>query len=205
MALISSVGRVLTAANRKADILTAGSKVVLCLPSILSDFGASVAKQVIGGLLSKIGNVLTIAAGGLSSVITNTVRGYVSQITGSIIGTINVVTQTIGQIGSTIDQVIAFYEGLEERVEKVKDFTEKKENCDFAAATLLNCIISQTLSELTPSKAINIAKGLQPINNAVNELTDSISKPGGAINRTVNKAATQVDRAANVINKASIF
>ena len=53
MPLMSSVGRFVSAANQKADQLTAGIKGVLCLPSIIAGL-PDLGKGIIGATISNI-------------------------------------------------------------------------------------------------------------------------------------------------------
>lgn len=204
MALISSVGRFLNAANSKADQLTAGAKAALCLPSLLTTL-PSVLKGTINSVLSGIGKTLENVGATVSDIVINTVNGAVQQITGAIVGTISAVTDVLAQIGSAIEAVKGFKEGIEDRVQDIKDFTSEKQNCDFAAAELLNCIVSQTLSSITPTIAVDISKGLKPIADVANDVSREIAAPGGAIRAAVNKTAGEIDRAARVVERSNIF
>lgn len=200
MPLISSVGRFINAANTKADQLTAGAKIALCLPSILSNI-----PNTIGNVISGLGTTLENTVSAISNIVLNTVNGAISKITGSIINTINAATSTLAQLGSAIEQVKEFKDGILERVNDVGDFVSKKQNCDFAAAELLNCIVSEVLSSVTPTIAIDVARGLKPVTEVVNNITGAISKPGGAISGAVNNTATEIERATRVIERSNIF
>tara|TARA_R110000764_G_scaffold142528_2_gene230547 strand:+ start:3853 stop:4467 length:615 start_codon:yes stop_codon:yes gene_type:complete len=204
MAIKRSVGRFLTAANNKADQLTAGAKAALCIPAILSGL-PDTGKKVIGGIKSKIGQTLENFASTVTGIVTNTITGAVSQITGSITGVIDTVTGVLGQIGSAVKQVEEFKQGIKDRVTDVKEFTAQKENCDFAAASLLNCIAAQAVGSVSSKGAVDLAKGIKPVADFANEVSDKISSPGGAISRTVDKAASQVDRATRLIEKSNII
>jgi len=204
MPLKRSVGRFISAANHKADQLTAGAKALLCLPSILAGL-PNLGSGIIGGVLATIGKTLENFASTVSDIVTDTIRGAVSQITGTIIGVINTVTRALGQIGGAIEDAKAFGRGIADRVKDIKDFTSEKENCDFAAATLLNCITAQALGSISTKGAIEIAKGLKPVADFANDVSHAIAAPGGAITRTVDKAASQIDRATRIIEKSNIF
>jgi phage-related protein len=204
MALKRSVGRLISAANQKADLLTAGAKAVLCIPSMLSGL-PDLGKGIVSSILSNIGKTLENFASTVSGIVTNTINGAVSQITGSIVGVINTVTQTLGQIGSAIEAGKEFAQGLKDRVNDIKDFTSEKENCNFAAATLLNCIAAQAIGSVSAKASIDLAKGLKPIADFANDVSKSIAAPGGAITRTVDKAASQIDRATRIVEKSNIF
>ena len=204
MPIKSSVGRFLTAANEKADQLTAGAKIIMCIPSIISGL-PDLGKRVIGSVVANIGKTLEIFASTISNIVTNTISAAVGQITGSILGIIG----TLGQIGSAIEAGKEFAQGLKDRAKDVIDFTSEKENCNFAAATLLNCITAEAIGAVSAKIAVDIskglAKGLDPIADFANDISKSIAAPGGAITRTVDKAAGQIDRATRLTQKSNLF
>jgi TRAP-type mannitol/chloroaromatic compound transport system substrate-binding protein len=116
---------------------------------------------------------------------------------------------TLGQIGSAIEAGKEFAQGLKDRAKDVIDFTSEKENCNFAAATLLNCITAEAIGAVSAKIAVDIskglAKGLDLIADFANDVSKSIAAPGGAITRTVDKAAGQIDRATRLIQKSNLF
>ena len=195
MPLMSSVGRFVNAANQKADQLTAGLKVALCLPSIIAGL-PSLGKGLIGATISNIGSVLENVTSTVLNTVTNTINGAVNTITGSIAGVVDSAQRAI-------DNVVGSARSLKEL--KIGEFTSDKENCNFAAATMLNCITAQAVASVSDREAVNIAKGLKPVSDFANEVADKISAPGGAIDRTVEKSAAQVDRATKVVQKQDIF
>jgi len=204
MPIKKSVGRFFSAANQKADQLTAGAKAVLCIPSIIAGL-PDLGKGLIGSVISNIGSTLENFASTISNIVTNTIQGAVSQITGSVVGVIDKITGTIGQIGGAIEAGKEFAQGIKDRVKDVKDFTSEKENCNFAAASLLNCITAQAIGSVSSKGAIDLAKGLKPVADFANDVSSSISGPTGAITRTVDKAAGQVNRATKLIQKSNLF
>lgn len=204
MSLISSVGRFFSAANQKADQLTAGAKAVLCLPSIITGL-PNLGKGIVGSALANIGKTLENFSMTVSDIVTNTINGAVNQIVGSTVGVINTAVRAVGQVGGVIETSKEFVNGLGGRVKDVKDFTSEKENCDFAAAQLLNCITAQAVGAVSNKGAIDLAKGLKPVADFANDVSDSISAPGGAIERSVQKTSSQIDRATRVVQKSNII
>lgn len=204
MALISSVGRFISAANQKADQLTAGAKAVLCLPSIIAGL-PDLGKGLIGSTIAGLGKALESVTSTALGIVTNTINGAVNTITGSIAGVVDSVQKAIDEVVGTINKAKEFALGIQNRAKDVKDFVSEKENCDFAAATMLNCITSQALNSVTSREAVNLAKGLKPVSDFANEVADKISAPGGSIDRAVQKTASQVDRATRVVQKSNIF
>lgn len=204
MPLMSSVGRFVNAANLKADQLTSGIKAVLCLPSIIAGL-PNLGKGIIGATIANIGSVLENITSTVLGIVTNTINGAVNTITGSIAGVVDSAQRAIDNVIGSINEVREFRNGIRRRAKDIADFTSEKENCDFAAATMLNCITAQAVASVSDREAVNIAKGLKPVADFANEVADQISAPGGAIDRTVEKSAAQVDRATRVVQKQDIF
>ncbi len=204
MPINRSVSRFISAANQKADQLTAGAKAVLCIPSIIAGL-PDLGKGLIGGVIANIGKTLENFASTISNIVTNTINGAVGQITGSVVGVIDKITGTLGQIGSAIEEGKEFAQGIKDRATDVIDFTSEKENCNFAAASLLNCITAQAVGSVSSKGAVDLAKGLKPVADFANDVSNEISGVGGALTRTVDKAAGQVDRATRLIQKSNLF
>ncbi len=200
--IISSVGNFLNAANSKADQLTSIAKGVLCIPSILSlEFGKSLIKNIklTDAIIGNIKKSL------ISDLIVGTIGGAVDKVTGSITSLIGSVTGVIASLRGIYEQGEDFILGIKDRVQDVKNFTDKKENCNFAAASLLNCITSQALSNFGAGDAVRVSKKLKSISGFATEISDKITSPVGAINRTIDKAAYEVGRAERMISKSNIF
>ncbi len=218
MPLMSSVGKFVSAANQKADQLTAGAKGILCLPSIIAGL-PDLGRGLMGSVVSNLASALENAVDTVTNIVTNQINGAVSTITGAIDGLVQDVQNSIDQVLGTInmvkeavdelvDQVVDIYNFIKGSGDNMKDKLEsmfEKENCDFAAATMLNCITAQALGSVTDKAAIDIAKGLRPISSFANDVADKISSPGGALDKIVKKQSEQIDRATKVISKADIF
>lgn len=202
--IISSVGRIFNVANSKADQLTTIAKGALCIPSMIAGL-PDLGKSLIGNIAASASNILTSATNMISDLVVGTIGGAVNDITGSITSVINSATGGIASIAGVIEQGKDFYKGLGDKVQDVKNFSESKENCNFAAATLLNCITSQALSNVSAKGAVDISKGLKSVSSFATEISDKIASPAGAINRTIDKAAYEVGRAERMISKSNIF
>tara|TARA_R110002167_G_scaffold172192_5_gene370493 strand:+ start:4460 stop:5074 length:615 start_codon:yes stop_codon:yes gene_type:complete len=204
MRLISSVKGFLNAANARADQLTAIAKGALCLPSILSNL-PDLGKAVMGNILASANSILSDATSAISGIVTDTIDNAIAKITGSIAGALNTITGLVAEVAGAIESIKSFAEGLSSKVSDIKDFTASKENCNFAAASLLNCIASQALANVSAKAAVEVSKGLVPIDEFANSISDSILSPTGAINNTINKTANEIDRATRVVSKADLF
>tara|TARA_R100000951_G_C2650982_1_gene184370 strand:- start:3776 stop:4393 length:618 start_codon:yes stop_codon:yes gene_type:complete len=202
--VVSSVKGFFNAANEKADRLSSIAKGALCIPSMISGM-PDLGKQAVGQIVASASTILDQASSIVSSLVIGSIGGAVDKITGSITGFLNSVTGVVASIKGTVDQAEEFKEGIKDRVIDIKDFTASKENCNFAAATLLNCITSQALSNVTAKGATEIAKGLESVTSVSDKISDTISGPTGAIDRTIRKAAYDVGRAERMVSKANIF
>ena len=202
--IVSSVKGFFNAANEKADQLTSIAKGALCIPSMIAGM-PDLGKQAVGQIVASASTILNQASSIISNLIIGSIGSAVNDITGSISGLINSVTGMVASIKGAIEQAEEFKESIKNRVKDIKEFTSSKENCNFAAATLLNCITSQALSNVTAKGATEIAKGLKSVTGISNKISNTISGPTGAIDRTIRKAAYNVSRAERMVSKANIF
>jgi len=202
--IVSSVKGFFNAANEKADKLSSIAKGALCIPSMISGM-PDLGKQAVGKIVASASTILDQASSIISNLIIGSIGGAIDNITGSVAGLLNSVTGIIASIQGTVAQAEDFKEGIKDRTRDIKEFTSDKENCNFAAATLLNCITSQALSNVTAKGATEIAKGLESVTGISDKISDTISGPTGAIDRTIRKAAYEVGRAERMVSKANIF
>ena len=202
--IVSSVKGFFGAANEKADKLTSIAKGALCIPSMISGM-PDLGKQAVGQIVASASTILNQASSIISSLVVGSIGGAVDKITGSVAGFLNSVTGIIASIQGTAAQAEEFKESIKDRARDIKEFTSSKENCNFAAATLLNCITSQALSNVTAKGATEITQGLESVTGISDKISDTISGPTGAIDRTIRKAAYEVGRAERMVSKANIF
>ena len=173
-------------------------------PSIIGGL-TKVSKGFNGCNFSNVWSILEEGNFSSSNIATNAINGAVNTITGSIAGVVDSAQKAIDETLGSYRSLKELKESVTGKAKDVGEFTMEKENCDFAAATMLNCITAQAVASVSDREAVNIAKGLKPVTDFANEVADKISAPGGAIDRTVEKSAAQVDRATKVVQKADIF
>lgn len=202
--IISSVGRFFNAANEKADQLTSIAKGALCIPSIVAGL-PDMGKSLVTNLAANATSILSQATSLVSSLVIGSIGSAVNRITGSVTGLLNTVTGLVASVAGVVKQTKEFAEGLRDRVTDVKDFSADKENCNFAAASLLNCITAEALSNVTAKGAVDIAKGASTIDSFANNISNNITSASGAINRTINKSVQEVNRAERMISKSDLF
>lgn len=208
MALIDSIGRasaagVSNATNALNQIGTV-AKGVLCLPSIIaglpSTLGA-IAGGVAAAAVSAAASILETA----TTIVSNVIAAQIAKITGAIDALINTVTSLIATVGATIELAKAAAVAIYDRANEIADFLLDKENCNFAAAALANCMIGQALESVTGKLTVDLSKGLTKINDVGDKVAGAISKPAGAVDNFMNKASAEFDRAASVTSAAKLF
>ena len=125
MPLMSSVGRFVNAANQKADQLTAGLKVALCLPSIIAGL-PNLGKGLIGSTISNIGSILENVTSTVLNTVTNTINGAVNTITGSIAGVVDSAQRAIDNVASVSDrEAVNIAKGLKPVSDFANDVADK--------------------------------------------------------------------------------
>jgi len=204
MGIRSSVGRFINVANEKADQLTSGAKALLCVPSMIAGL-PDLGKGLIGATVSNLTSTLENAVSTVSGIVTNTINGAVNSITGAIDGVLTKVQTAYDEIVGSVVDAYFYARNAQDKARDVMEFTAEKENCDFAAATMLNCITAQAVGSVSDRAAIDIAKGLKPVSDFANDVAGEISGAGGAIDKFVKKQSDQIDRATKVVQKADIF
>ena len=204
MGIRSSVGNFINVANEKADQLTSGAKALLCVPSMIAGL-PDLGKGLIGATVSNLTSTLENAVSTVSGIVTNTINGAVNSITGAIDGVLTKVQTAYDEIVGSVVDAYFYARNAQDKARDVMEFTAEKENCDFAAATMLNCITAQAVGSVSDRAAIDIAKGLKPVSDFANDVAGEISGAGGAIDKFVKKQSDQIDRATKVVQKADIF
>jgi len=204
MGIRSSVGRFINVANEKADQLTSSAKALLCVPSMIAGL-PDLGKGLIGATVSNLTSTLENAVSTVSGIVTNTINGAVNSITGAIDGVLTKVQTAYDEIVGSVVDAYFYARNAQDKARDVMEFTAEKENCDFAAATMLNCITAQAVGSVSDRAAIDIAKGLKPVSDFANDVAGEISGAGGAIDKFVKKQSDQIDRATKVVQKADIF
>jgi len=202
--IISSVGKVLNAANGKVDSLTSIAKGALCLPSILKGL-PGLGKNLIGSLVGGIGAGLEAAVGEIANLVTDTIQDSIEAITGAITGVVDTVIGLVADVAAVVTAGKNFISGLKDAADDAMDFASKKENCNFAAAQLMNCIVGEALDSIKIKDVKSINDGVSSITDSVNKATGAITSTTGSINKAVNKHSQEINRAAKVIEKANIF
>jgi len=202
--IIGSVGKVLNAANGKVDSLTSIAKGVLCLPSILAGL-PGLGKGLIGSIVGGIGAGLESAVGSIANLVTDTIQDSIEAITGAITGVVDTVVGLVADVAAVVTAGKNFIAGLKDAASDAMDFADKKENCNFAAAQLMNCIVGEALDSIKIKDVKSISDGIGSVTDSVNKAAGAITSSTGSINKMVNKHSDQIGRAAKIVEKSNLF
>lgn len=205
MSLLNNLSKVSGVAGNKIGKLSTVAKGVLCLPSIIAGLGIDAIKNLAGAVLGSIAEGIAEGIAAASDLALGAIQDQINKITGAINGLISTVTGLVATVAGAIKIAKDFYDDLIDQIEDVKDFISSKENCQFAAAQLANCIISETISNLSFKKIKDISSGLSSIDSAVDEIAGKISEPTGAIEGFMSKGSKQLKKAASVIEASRII
>jgi len=205
MSLLNNLSKVSGAAGNKIGKLSTVAKGVLCLPSIIAGLGTGLIKNLAGSIISSIAEGVADAIAAAADLALGAIQDQVNKITGAINGLISTATGLVATIFGAIKIAEDFYDDLIDQIKDVKDFVKSKENCQFAAAQLANCIISETISNLSFKKIKDLSSGLSSIDSQVDEIAGKISAPSGAIEGFMKKGSQQLSKAAKVIESSSII
>jgi hypothetical protein len=208
MALIDSIGKASAAgASNVTNALNqigAVAKGALCLPSIITGLPST-----LGAIAGGIAAAATSAAASIletaTIIVSNAIAAQIAKITGAIDSLINTVTSLIATVGAVIEIAKTTAASIYNRTNEITDFLLNKENCNFAAAVLANCMVSQALGTVTGKLTVDLGKGLTKIDDIGDRVASAISSPAGAVDNFMNKASGKFDRAASVTSAAKLF
>lgn len=202
--MLSGLTSLASAASNRFNQLTTIAKGILCIPSLITNLPGSLT-SVGGGIAAGIASAATAAVQSATALITSAISAQVAKVTGAIDSVANTITGSIATVAGAIDVTNKFIQGIKNQVSDVRAFISDKENCNFAAASLANCIVNQALNSLTPKAIKDISKGLVSLDDAGSRLAESISSPAGAVGDFMNKANSEMQRAAKVVSTVKII
>lgn len=202
--MLSGLTSLASSASNKFNQLTTVAKGVLCIPSIISNLPGSLA-AVGGGIVAGIADAATSAISATTELITSAISAQVAKVTGAIDSVLNTITGAIASVAGALNIVNKFAKDLKRQVSDVRKFVSDKENCSFAAASLANCMANQALNSLTPGVIKDISKGLVKLDDVGSKIADTISSPAGTVGEYMNKANSEMQRAAKIISTVDII
>jgi|TARA_R110002126_G_scaffold288622_1_gene442528 hypothetical protein len=205
MAFLDSISNIAGAASNKVGQLSTIAKGALCIPSIISGLSTDGIKKLAGAVAGSIASAIQGSISAVTDLALGAVQDQVNKLTGAINGLISTATGLVATIAGTIETAKQFYQNIKAQILDIKDFIDTKENCQFAAASLANCIISESINNLSLKAVKDISSGLGSIDNKVSELSNKISEPVGAINNFMDKGSKQLNKAASVISAAKLI
>lgn len=205
MSLLDSVNNLTSTIANKAKQLSTVAKIAACLPSIITSIPATlgaVAGSIVKSAVGTVTGLLSAPGGFLQGIINETV----TKITNAVTGLLNTVLNVQAQILASIDQLKRLAGFLEEEVEDTAEWIKNTENCNFAAAELVNCIAGRLLSQLSSTFGSKIGGGFDiSLGSLVDRVVDKIEAPGEKLNGWVNNTANQIDKATSIIGATKLF
>lgn len=191
-AISTATGGILTGVSTKVGAITSVAKGVMCLPQIFSPQGLQyLAANVVNLLSTYAASVIT----GLTNFVADTITRNIQNITGTIGSTLNQINNLLREINESITLIKTYLTSLEDRAKNILDFLLDGSNCNFAAAELAKCMISDILDEVPKSVTKSLADGTSDFNNKVLDVTDSLLGPSRSLNRSVARYQQFANRA----------
>jgi len=191
-ALATATGGILTGVSTKLGGVISVAKGILCLPQLFSPNSLKYLTANIGNFLAAYAsNVIT----SFTNFVTDTVTRNIQNATGITTSQLNAINNFIKDIKETIQLIKTFAETFEQQVTDMWEFLTDKENCDFAAAELGKCLISDVLDELPKSITKQLSDGTLDLNNKVLDITEKLRGPEKSLTRYYNQAQTFANKA----------
>ncbi len=188
----TAVGGILTGVNTKIDSITTVAKGILCLPQILSPQGL---QYLTSNVLNMLGAYAGSVIAGLTNFVATTITRTIQNVTGVIGSQINQINNFLKEINESISLIKTYLRGLGDRSKLTKDFLLDKQNCNFAAAELAKCLISDILDEVPKAVTKKLSDGTSDFNNKVLDVTSQLLTPEKTITRYVNQTQLLANRA----------
>lgn len=190
--LSTATGGILTGINTRIDSITSVAKGVLCLPQIFSPDGLRYLTSNIGNMLS---NYAASVISGLTNFVASTITNTIRNVTGVIGSQLNRINNFLKDINESISLIKTYLKSLDERAKNIMQFLLDKENCNFAAAELAKCLISDVLEDVPRAVTRSLSNGTSDFNNTVLNVTSRLLEPERTITRYLNQAQTFANRA----------
>lgn len=206
MAAIDALGGLLGAAKSKFAAGLGVVKAIACLPAIITG-AVGIFKDVFNSVKNAAMGAIQGAVGAITGMVESIVANAVNQVLGAITSVIDQITQLIGTIAAAINMIKDFFKSLVQDANDALAWAQNAENCRFAAAALLKCIIASVVSDISADLDISTKIGakLDSISNVTDKLTSKITGAGGTIEGFLNKAEEQMNRATATIEAASLM
>ena len=206
MAAIDALGGLLSAAKSKFSAGLGIVKAIACLPAIITG-AVGIFKDVFGAAKNAAMGAIQGAVGAITGMVESIVANAVNQVLGAITSVLDQITALIGTVMAAINMIKDFFRSLVEEANAALAWAQNAENCRFAAAALLKCIMAKVISDISADLDISTKIGakLDSINNVTDKLTSKITGAGGVIEGFLNKAEEQMNRATATIEAASLI
>jgi conjugal transfer/entry exclusion protein len=190
--ITNATSGILTGVSTKVGAITTMARGILCIPQILSPTGLKYLTASIGQFLTAYGaNVIT----SLANFVTATVTRNIQNITGVITTQLNAINNFIKDIRESIQLIKNYATQLLSESRSIWNHLSDQLNCNFAAAELAKCLISDILDELPKSVSRQLSDGTLNLNNKVLDITDKLRGPEKSITRFTHQAQTFANKA----------
>lgn len=206
MSLLDSVNNFATTLAEKARQDSILTKIVSCLPSILTSLPAALGAAA-GSVVGAGANIVKNLVSGANGLLLGVVNETVARITNAVTGLLNTILNIEAQLVASFNQLKALTKYLEREALDTAEWIKNKENCKFAAAELVNCIVGRLLTQLSTkfSDRISGSLNLSKLDSSLDRITDLVEEPAARLSGWVDNAAREVDRAASRVNAAKQF
>ena len=205
MSLLNSVNNLTSSVADKVKQVGTLTKIAACLPSVLTSLPAALGAAA-GSVIGAGANIIKNLASGATGFIQGIIDQTVTSITNAVTSLINTVLNIEAQLVASFNQLKALYNYLENEVNDTAEWIKNSENCNFAAAELVNCIAGRLLTQLSSTFADRINGGFcLSLDSALDDITSKIEEPANKLNDWVNNTARQIDKATSVVNAANLF
>jgi ABC-type transporter Mla subunit MlaD len=206
MAAIDALGGLLNTAKSKFSAGLGVVKALACLPAILTG-AMGIFKDVFGALKNAAMGAIQGAVGAIAGMVEGMVQAAVGQVLGAVQGVLDQIKALVATIAAAINMIKDFFKSLVEEANAALSWAQNAENCRFAAAALLKCILAKVISDISSDLDIstNISSKLDSITNVTDKLTSKITGAGGVIEGFLNKAEEQLNRADATLKATTLI
>lgn len=186
----AKVGSFLNNFNSTFDQLTRVAQGLLCIPSVLGKFLSG--NKSLSGLAGALSGALGAA---VSNVVGTIIQNEIAFVGNLVAQALRQQYQNANSIINTFALIFNTAKNLFSKSQDTLDFIKSSENCSYAGAAMLSCILSSAAN--LQKKIKNPANKLAEFNN---KLTDAVAGKSGIINNYVQSNLRGVDKAKIQMN-----
>lgn len=202
MSLLDSVNGLTSSIAGKITQISTIAKIAACLPSIITSLPATLA--AVGGAIVKsaVGSITELLSGA-GGFLLGIVNETIGRITSAFTGLLNTVLSIQAQIIESINELKRLAKFIQDEYNDTAEWLKNSENCDFAAAELINCIAGRLLEDLSLSLSEDADSRLNL--SFLDKALDKLESPEEKLSDWVNNTANQIDKATSIIDATRLF